>query len=78
MDKDFLKEKINYYKFWLAFIITADLSTVAWLYKNFKILSVLNFLCLFLTLVALTSTIIVINKKARKFLKKMEDYKNGN
>ena len=78
MDKDFLKEKINYYKFWLTFIITADASIMAWGYNHFKILTVTNFLFLFFIISGLTCAIVMINKKARIFLKKLEDYKNGN
>jgi len=78
MDKDFLKEKINYYKFWLAFIITADVSIMAWGYNHFKTLSVINFIFIIFIFISLTTTIAILNKKTRNFLKNLEDYKNGN
>lgn len=78
MNEKFLTEKINYYKFWLAFIITADVSTAAWVYKNLKILSVSNFILISVILISLTCAIVIINNKSRILLKNLENNKNGN
>lgn len=78
MNEKFLTEKINYYKFWLAFLITADVSIMAWGYNHFKTVSVVNFIFITFIFIGLTITIAILNKKTRNFLKNLEDYKNGN
>lgn len=77
MNTDYLKEKIAYYKFWLTFFITADASLIAWGYNHFKIWLPSDFIIINFTIFLLTLVILVINKKSKIFLEKLEDI-NGN
>jgi len=77
MNEKFLTEKIAFYKFWMAFMITADVSLMTWGYNHLKNLSVFNFIFMGSIVLFLTLTILIINKKSRMFLEKLEDI-NGN
>ena len=78
MYKEFLKEKIAYYKLWIIIFATLDASMIAWIYNHAKKLSISNFILIGFVIFFLSCGLLVINAKARIFLNKMEDYKNGN
>lgn len=78
MDKEFLKEKIAYYKLWITIFATLDASMIAWAYNHFKKISGSNYIHIGFAIFFLTCGLLVINSKARIFLNKMEGLNNGN
>ena len=72
MDKDFLKEKIAYYKLWITIFTTINAGMIAWIYKNLKTLSVLNFVLVAFIIFLFVCSLLIINEKARIFLSKLE------
>jgi len=69
MDKDFLKEKIGFYKLLLTFIVTMDASTMAWVFNNFSKISGLKVIITIAVIVTLTVFILILIKKTRKNIK---------
>ena len=71
MDKDFLKEKIGFYKLWLTFLVTMDASTMAWFFNNADKIYIVKVIITIAVIVALTVFILILIKKARKNIKLM-------
>ncbi|OGH95823.1 MAG: hypothetical protein A2104_04680 [Candidatus Melainabacteria bacterium GWF2_32_7] len=69
MDKDFLKEKIAFYKLWLTFLVTMDASTMAWFFNNANKIHILKVIITIVVIVALTIFILILIKKTRKHIK---------
>ena len=61
IDKE--KESIGYLKVVFSILIAIDVSLVAWLYKNFDLLTSLDKIFTFCLTIFITSSIIYINKK---------------
>lgn len=73
MKKDFLKEKIGFYKLWLTFLYPTDASLIVWFYNNYVKLSSVKFYFILIALALITFILLIINSKARKFLTKLEE-----
>jgi len=77
MDKDFLKEKIAYYKLWITILTTIDVSVIAWFFNNYNKINYIKFSFLWITIFTGIIATIILNKKARNYLKKLgENYGN--
>ena len=77
MDKDYLKEKIAYYKLWITILTTIDASIIAWFFKNYGVMSGFKFISIELLILIATLMIFILNAKTKKFLERIGD-KNGN
>jgi len=77
MDKEFLKEKVSYYRLWLVFLYPSGVSLLVWIFNNYAKISAVKLCVTGLLLVGLFVVIAIFNRKMRKLLKKLEIY-NGN
>ena len=71
MNKEYLIQRINYYRFWLAFFVTIDATMTAWFFNK---LENLNLVILFSFVIGvLSSTVLayIMNIKIRKTLKRL-------
>lgn len=72
-NREFLKEKVAYYKFWLAILITIDSGLITWTYNNYYKTDIADLRVLQIIIFAITLVILSMNQKARNFLNKMEE-----
>lgn len=71
MDK--FKEKIEYLKLWLTFLVTIDAASAAWLFQNLnKIISARSIIA-YLFIFLITITIMLIHRKTYKIIKNIKN-----
>lgn len=71
MDKDFIKEKIAFYKLWLTFLVTMNASTMAWIFNNFNKIPDLKVAIILVVIITLTISIIILTTKTRNRIKEI-------
>ena len=68
MGENFLKEKVAYYKLWVALLYTTYVGLIAWAFNNFGEISGFRFILVYFVILAVSSAIIIINQKTRIFI----------
>lgn len=71
MYKDYLKEKISFYKLWLTFFVTIDASITAWFFNNADKISLFKIIIVVISIVIVTVSITILTRKARKTIKNL-------
>jgi hypothetical protein len=66
---DNLKEKIDYLKLWLSFLVAIDAGSTAWLWQNLNKIIAVRSVMTFLFVIFITITVLIIHKKTYKIIK---------
>jgi len=70
---DEVKEELNYLKVWLGIIVITTISLISWLINNYKTVSNIKVVSDIVSIIALTVSIIVIDKKIKSKIKSLKD-----
>ena len=68
-DMDKHKEKIEYLKLWLTFLVTIDAGSTAWLFQNLNKIITLSSIITYLFIILTTIVIGLIHRKIYKIIK---------
>jgi len=71
MDK--VKEKIDYLKLWLTFLVTINVGSTAWLFNQAGKVSLIKAVIVFLFVLIITCFIGLIHKKTYRIIKNIGD-----
>ena len=72
-DIDEIKESIGYFKVIFSILIAVNVSLVAWLYKNYELLTIIDAILLLSLSIIITVGIIYINRKILLKIRSLRD-----
>jgi len=75
MNEKHIIEKISFYKLWLTLLVTIDAGTTAWFFNNAQKIGLLKIIIAVFTIFLISGIVIILNWKARKMIKKLEEQK---
>lgn len=73
MSESYIKEKVAYYKLWLTLFVAIDSGIIAWAFNNYVKIGSIRFFMVYFAIILVTSSIIAINQKTRRFIERMGD-----
>lgn len=73
MDKEFLKEKLTWFRLWLTFLLAVEAACIAWFVANFTQTAKFFVYADIIVIFGLAFTIILINQKIHKNIKIMRN-----
>lgn len=70
---DEIKEEINYLKVWLGIVVVTAIGLIGWLVNNYETSNLLKVFSDIVAIIVLTVTILIIDSKIKKKIKKLKD-----
>ena len=70
---DEVKEELNYLKVWLGIVVITTISLISWLVNNYESSSIIKISGDIVAIIALTISIILIDRNIKKRIKSLKD-----
>ena len=70
---DEVKEELNYLKVWLGIVVITTISLISWLVNNYETSSIIKISGDIVAIIALTISIILIDRNIKKRIKSLKD-----
>ncbi len=70
---DEIKEEINYLKVWLGIVVVTTIGMIGWLINNYETSSPLKVILDIISIIVLTITISIIDKKIKNKIRELKD-----
>lgn len=73
MSKNFIKQKVAYYKLWLALLVAIDSGVIVWTFNNYVKIGSIKFCLVYSVILCVSYAIIVINQKTKRLINRIGD-----